>query len=84
MYDDFDRIQSIVDLEGIFLNLGPLRIWLGRETGLEAATDLAVYRIGKETIVIPGSSIKGMLRSFAESILRAQDWTCTIHGSLIK
>ena len=72
MYDDFDRIQSIVDLEGIFLNLGPLRIGLGRETGLEAATDLAVYRIGKETIVIPGSSIKGMLRSFAESILRAQ------------
>ena len=71
VYGDFDRIHSIVELEGVFLNLSPLRVGVGREAGPEAATDMSVYRIGKE-IVIPGSSIKGVLRSFAESLLRAE------------
>ncbi len=71
MYDDFDKIHSIVDLNGVITNLSPLRVGTGREANLEAATDLSVYRVG-EKIVIPGSSIKGMLRSFAESLLRAQ------------
>ncbi len=69
VYKDFDRIHSIVDLEGVFINLSPLRIGVGKEAGLEAATDMAVYRV-KDEIVIPGSSIKGLLRSFAESLLR--------------
>jgi CRISPR-associated RAMP protein (TIGR02581 family) len=71
MYDDFDRLQSITDIQGSFENITPIRIGAGREAGLEAATDIAVYRIG-ERIVIPGSSIKGTLRALAESILRGK------------
>jgi CRISPR-associated protein Csm3 len=69
MYFDFDIIKSTVDIEGFFINLTPLRVGSGKETNLEASADLAVYRIGNY-IVVPGSSIKGVLRSYAESLLR--------------
>jgi len=71
MYDDFDRLQSIVDVKGVFTNITPIRVGVGREPSLEAAADIAVYRVG-DRIIIPGSSIKGMLRALAESILRGR------------
>jgi CRISPR-associated RAMP protein (TIGR02581 family) len=71
MYDDFDRLQSITDIKGSFINITPIRVGAGREPGLEAAADTAVYRVG-DNVVIPGSSIKGMLRALAESILRGR------------
>jgi len=71
MFDDFDRLQSVTDIQGFFVNITPIRVGAGRESGLGAATDISVYRVG-DRIVIPGSSIKGMLRALAESILRGK------------
>ncbi len=79
MYDDFDRLESVVDLEGTFINITPIRVGTGRESGLQAEADIAVYRV-EDKIVIPGSSIKGMLRALAESILRARASTYPTHG----
>lgn len=54
--------------EGYITNIEPLRIGSGREPPLEAPVDLAVLRIrykGIDVPYIPGSSIKGVFRSYA-------------------
>jgi len=54
--------------EGYIVNLEPLRIGSGREPPLEAPVDLAVLRVrynGIDVPYIPGSSLKGVFRSYA-------------------
>lgn len=66
-YKDFDLIKLITRIEGELVNESPLRIGVGREPPLGAPVDIAVYRVdGKPCI--PGSSLKGVLRSLAESL----------------
>jgi len=59
-------------LEGILENVGPLRVGMGREPSLEATVDLAVLRIpyGDLSVpYIPGSSLKGVFRNFAATLV---------------
>jgi CRISPR-associated RAMP protein (TIGR02581 family) len=59
-------------LEGILENVGPLRVGMGREPSLEATVDLAVLRIpyGDLSVpYIPGSSLKGIFRNFAATLV---------------
>ena len=76
-FDDFDRLEVLTRITGSLVNLTPLRVGVGREPPLGAVVDIAPLRIrfagGGTSPYIPGSSLKGVLRSLAESILRAQD-----------
>jgi len=75
-FDDFDKLEVLTRITGSLVNKGPLRVGVGREPPLGAATDIAPLRIrfadGRLVPYIPGSSLKGVLRSLAESILRAR------------
>ena len=75
-FDDFDRLEVLTRITGSLVNLTPLRVGVGREPPLGASIDAAPLRIrfaaGGTFPYIPGSSLKGVLRSFAESILRAK------------
>lgn len=50
-----------------------VRVGLGRAMGVEAGTELPVLRDHDGNPLIPGSSLKGVLRSTAERILRTVD-----------
>lgn len=59
--------------DGYIVNAEPLRIGSGREPPLGALTDLAVLRIeyrGVELPYIPGSSLKGVFRSYATMLAK--------------
>lgn len=66
-YRDFNVLKSITRIEGELVNETPLRIGVGREPPLGASVDLAVYRVN-DVPRIPGSSLKGTLRSLAEPL----------------
>ncbi|MGQ9690651.1 MAG: type III CRISPR-associated RAMP protein Csx7 [Thermoproteota archaeon] len=60
-------------IDGFLTNIEPIRIGGGREPPLGATVDLAVLRIryGSHSLpYIPGSSIKGVFRSYATTITR--------------
>jgi len=59
--------------DGHIINIEPLRIGSGKELPLEAPVDLAVLRIrynGINVPYIPGSSLKGVFRSYATSLAK--------------
>ncbi|MCS7146532.1 MAG: CRISPR-associated RAMP protein Csx7 [Nitrososphaerota archaeon] len=65
-----------VKLEGRIRTLEPLRVGMGRSEQPSAVTDMPVIRIkelsrGLEVPYIPGSSLKGLFRSAAQSLARA-------------
>lgn len=78
-YADFDRLEVFTRVTGFLVNDTPLRIGVGREAPLGSTVDTALLRIrfadGSSSPYIPGSSLKGVLRSLAESLLRAQGWS---------
>ncbi len=76
-YRDFDVLKSITRVEGELVNETPLRIGVGREPPLGAPVDLAVYRVN-DVPCIPGSSLKGVLRSLAE--LLAESIGVSVHS----
>ncbi|MEM2178318.1 MAG: CRISPR-associated RAMP protein Csx7 [Candidatus Methanomethylicaceae archaeon] len=60
--------------KGYIDNTGPLRIGSGREPPFGSLVDLAVIKIplkGIETPYIPGSSLKGVFRSYASNIIKS-------------
>ena len=65
----FDKFQSRLNLEGKVETLTAIRIGAGRSTS-PVGTDLPVMRDAADFPYIPGSSFKGVLRSYVESILR--------------
>ncbi|MEM3986474.1 MAG: RAMP superfamily CRISPR-associated protein [Candidatus Methanomethylicia archaeon] len=74
-YRDFDKINTIIRIEGILINETPLRIGSGREPPLGSLVDLEVVKIsfyGNEIPYIPGSSLKGLFRSYVETILASK------------
>ena len=70
-YRDLDKLNILTKIDGILVNETPLRVGVGREVPLESAVDLAVYRVNNEPC-IPGSSLKGLFRSFLESLLASE------------
>lgn len=66
----FDKFQSRLNLKGAVETVTAIRIGAGRSTSPVSA-DLPVVRDVANRPYIPGSSFKGVLRSYVESILRA-------------
>ncbi len=72
-YEDFDRLECLTRIVGTLVNKTPLRVGSGGEPPVGSAVDIAVFRV-KEKPCIPGSSLKGMLRSVAEMHAKAEGW----------
>ena len=66
----FDKFQSRLNLKGKVETLTAIRIGAGRSTAA-VGSDLPVVRDSANLPYIPGSSFKGVLRSYIESILRS-------------
>ena len=66
----FDKFQSRLILKGEIETLTAIRIGAGRSTS-PISSDLPVVRDSTDRPYIPGSSFKGVLRSYIESILRS-------------
>ena len=66
----FDKFQSRLNLKGEVETLTAIRIGAGRSTSPVGA-DMPVVRDATNFPYIPGSSFKGVLRSYVESILRS-------------
>lgn len=66
----FDKFQSRLNLRGEVETLTAIRIGAGRSTAV-VGSDLPVVRDADGAPYIPGSSFKGVLRSYTESILRS-------------
>jgi CRISPR-associated RAMP protein (TIGR02581 family) len=70
---DFDRIDVITTITGKLVNETPLRIGKGKSQNFTDVTDNPIItRDGKP--FIPGSSIKGALRSLAEAYAASKGW----------
>ena len=65
----FDKFKCRLTLEGAVETVTASRIGAGRATSPVSA-DLPVVRDAANYPYIPGSSFKGVLRSYIESILR--------------
>jgi CRISPR-associated RAMP protein (TIGR02581 family) len=76
-YDDLDKLKVFTIIKGTLINESPLRVGVGREPSLGSAVDTAILRVkfadGNHKPIIPGSSLKGTLRSLAEAIAKAQE-----------
>ena len=66
----FDKFQSRLNLKGKVETLTAIRIGAGRSTSPVSA-DLPVVRDVANRPYIPGSSFKGVFRSYVESIMRS-------------
>jgi CRISPR-associated RAMP protein (TIGR02581 family) len=71
-YRDFDKLECITQITGEFENVTPLRVGAGREAPLESSVDIAVFRVGGRPC-IPGSSLKGVMRSLAEALQKSKN-----------
>jgi len=67
---DFRTFVRQVRLRGRLVPQTPLRVGAGREYSL-LGDDLTVVKDARERPVIPGSSLKGSVRAYAEQILRS-------------
>jgi len=67
---DLDRLDKLIVITGVIINEAPLRVGKGRGE-LGEPTDLPVEKLPDGTPYIPGSSLKGALRSLAERIANA-------------
>lgn len=70
-YRDFDQIRRLTIIDGTLINETPLRVGVGRELPLVSTIDMAVYRVNEKPC-IPGSSLKGALRSLAEALAKSR------------
>ncbi|MEM0057046.1 MAG: CRISPR-associated RAMP protein Csx7 [Candidatus Bathyarchaeia archaeon] len=71
-YKDFNLINMLTSIDGIIINETPLRVGVGRELSFGSPVDIVVYRV-KGKPCIPGSSLKGVFRSLAETIARSKN-----------
>lgn len=75
---DFDVVKCITVVEGYLVNESPLRVGRPGEE-LTSAIDLAVERLPDGRPYIPGSTLKGCIRSLAEQIARSSGYeVCNI------
>ena len=66
---DLDSIDTLYVVEGVLINEAPLRV--GKGAGGLGEVDLPVIKLPDGRPYIPGSSIKGALRSTAEALVRS-------------
>jgi len=64
-FKDLDVLRVLTKIEGILVNETPLRIGIDREGLIGSSVDAPVYRVNGAPC-IPGSSLKGVFRSFIE------------------
>lgn len=67
---DLHKIKTIVKITGKIKNESPLRIGSGKSQSFTDPTDNPIMRVGDRP-VIPGSSLKGALRSLAEIYVKS-------------
>ncbi|MCS7369528.1 MAG: RAMP superfamily CRISPR-associated protein [archaeon GBS-70-058] len=72
-YRDFHRLNTFIRIDGFLVNETPLRVGVGREPPLGSAVDIAVYMVNGIPC-IPGSSLKGLFRSYLESIAASKGY----------
>ncbi len=72
---DFDSLRVVYEVEGRLVNEAPLRVGVGRGEEPGSPSDLPIIRIswsgGRDVPYIPGSSLKGVLRSHVERLAAA-------------
>ena len=71
-FKNFDRIVAYYELDGVLVNYTPIRV--GTRSEFLGVSDNPVLRlkIGEKTVpVIPGSSLKGILRAEAERYVKS-------------
>lgn len=66
----FDKFQSRLNLKGTVETETAIRVGAGRSTAV-VGSDLPVVRDAEGAPYIPGSSFKGVLRAYVESIIRS-------------
>jgi CRISPR-associated RAMP protein, SSO1426 family len=81
-YDDLDRLEVLTVITGRLVNETPLRVGVGKEeleerqpllgSGVDLVPITIRFADGRSVPYIPGSSMKGVLRSLAEAMVRAQ------------
>lgn len=76
---DFHRLESRLRLRGVLETKTALRIGSGGGGDLDAS-DLPVLRDADGYPLIPGSSLKGVVRSTVEALVRGADVTNRSHG----
>jgi len=76
---DFDELKVLYEIKGILINETPLHVGSGRDIAPASAVDNPIVRVktlidGRpvEVPYIPGSSLKGVLRSTAERLYRSK------------
>lgn len=70
-YRDFNASSyRITYIDGVLVNETPLRVGVGGEPPLGSPVDIAVYRVNNMPC-IPGSSLKGVIRSLFEQLARS-------------
>lgn len=67
----FHKLTGKVDIEGTLRCVTALRIGSGKDSGDVAATDLPVLKDALGRPIIPGASLKGVVRSSVEALLRS-------------
>lgn len=84
-YADFDRIELMTELKGILVNYTPLHVGTAApkaQIGVDKPVEKGLHPDkGVKTPYIPGSSLKGVLRSMAERLVRSgllgpDAWAC--------
>jgi len=75
-YRDFDKLELLTVVKGRLVNETPIRVGAGREPPLGSPLDITPLRIifadGTNRPFIPGSSLKGVLRSTVEALAKAK------------
>jgi CRISPR-associated RAMP protein (TIGR02581 family) len=66
----WDRLENIIRIEGVLRAQTGMRIGAGAQSAEPTATDLPVMQLPDGTPFIPGSSLRGALRSHIERIVR--------------
>jgi len=67
----FDKLTRKIEIEGTLRCVTALRIGAGKDHGDIAATDLPVLKDAMGRPLLPGASLKGVVRSSIEAVLRA-------------
>lgn len=75
-YKDFHKLNTFIMISGFLVNETPLRVGTGEVPSLLSTIDVNVYTINNIPC-IPGSSLKGLFRSYLELI--AASMGCEVH-----
>ena len=72
---DFDKLECIIEIRGTLVNTGPLHVGTAAaeaQMGMDNPVEKGIHPTTlRETPYIPGSSLKGSLRSTAERLVRS-------------